>query len=57
MAVIEALSAGVPVLISDRVNIWREIAADRAGFVEPDDFSGTTRLIERWLYSPSGGKN
>jgi hypothetical protein len=55
MSVIEALSFGVPVLISDRVNIWREIAADHAGFVEPDDLAGTTRLIERWLHTPPGG--
>jgi glycosyltransferase involved in cell wall biosynthesis len=57
MSVIEALSFGVPVLISDRVNIWREIAADHAGFVEPDDLAGTTRLIERWLHTPPEEQN
>jgi glycosyltransferase involved in cell wall biosynthesis len=51
MAVIEALSYGVPVLISDKVNIWREIETDRAGYVEPDDLAGTTRLIQRWLHT------
>ena len=49
MSVAEALSFGVPVLISNRVNIWREIDADRAGYVENDDLQGTLRLIERWL--------
>lgn len=49
LAVVEALAAGLPVLISDRVNIWREIAADAAGYVEPDDLAGTNRLIARWL--------
>jgi glycosyltransferase involved in cell wall biosynthesis len=48
MAVVEALAAGLPVLISNRINIWREIEADRAGLVEPDDLPGTKRLIERW---------
>jgi len=57
MSVIEALSFGVPVLISNRVNIWREIAADHAGFVEPDDLAGTTRLIERWLHTPPEEQN
>jgi glycosyltransferase involved in cell wall biosynthesis len=54
IAVVEALAAGVPVLISNRVNIWREIDADRAGYVEPDDLEGTTRLFQRWIdTSPS----
>ncbi len=52
MAVVESLSYGVPVLISDKVNIWREIEADQAGYTEPDDLAGTTRLIERWLHTP-----
>lgn len=49
ISVVEALASGVPVLISDCVNIWREIDADHAGFVEKDDLAGTTRLLERWL--------
>ena len=49
IAVVEALAAGVPVLISNRVNIWREIDADRAGYVETDDFDGTVRLLQRWI--------
>ena len=49
ISVVEALAARVPVLISNRVNIWREIEADRAGYVESDDLAGTTRLVQRWI--------
>ncbi len=49
ISVAEALAAGVPVLISNRVNIWREIDADQAGYVESDNVKGTTRLLQRWI--------
>jgi glycosyltransferase involved in cell wall biosynthesis len=48
LSVVEALAAGLPVLISNRINIWREIEAANAGYIEPDDLLGTARLIERW---------
>ncbi len=49
IAVAEALACGTPVLISNKVNIWREIEQDRAGLVDEDDEVGTTRLLQRWL--------
>ncbi|SDT86092.1 Glycosyltransferase involved in cell wall bisynthesis [Verrucomicrobium sp. GAS474] len=48
IAVVEALAAGVPALISNRVNIDREIVADHAGFAEPDTAKGAFRLLSRW---------
>ncbi|SRR6266446_5398707 len=48
ISVAEALACAVPVLISNKVNIWREIEQDEAGFVESDDVAGTARLLERW---------
>ena len=48
IAVVEALACGVPVLISNQVNIWREIVADDCGYAENDDLAGTRRLLERW---------
>jgi glycosyltransferase involved in cell wall biosynthesis len=48
VAVAEALACGTPVLISNQVNIWREIAEDSVGLVEADNLEGTTRLLERW---------
>jgi glycosyltransferase involved in cell wall biosynthesis len=52
ISVVEALACGTPVLISDKVNIWREVLAGDAGFVEPDDEAGTTRLLMRWAGLP-----
>lgn len=49
IAVVEALACGLPVLISDKVNIWREVAADGAGFVAPDTVEGATRNLRRWF--------
>jgi glycosyltransferase involved in cell wall biosynthesis len=49
IAVAEALACGVPALISNKVNIWREVQDDGAGLVESDDATGTCRLLERWL--------
>jgi glycosyltransferase involved in cell wall biosynthesis len=37
LAVIEAMAAGLPVIISDKVNIWREVQAEGAGRVIPCD--------------------
>lgn len=49
ISVVEALACGVPVLISNRVNIWREIEADGAGLVSEDDLPGTGKMIRHWL--------
>jgi glycosyltransferase involved in cell wall biosynthesis len=50
IAVAEALACGVPVLISDKVNIWREVQLAEAGFVAPDTLEGTTQSLKRWLF-------
>jgi glycosyltransferase involved in cell wall biosynthesis len=49
IAVAEALGCGTPVLISNKINIWREIDAAAAGLIENDDLSGTTKLLTRWI--------
>ena len=48
IAVAESLACGTPVLLSDQVNIWREVVADEAGLVEPDTAAGTAQLLARW---------
>ncbi|HSX92403.1 MAG TPA: glycosyltransferase [Hydrogenophaga sp.] len=49
IAVAEALGCGLPVLISNKVNIWREVEQAGAGLVDDDDARGTARLLQRWL--------
>jgi glycosyltransferase involved in cell wall biosynthesis len=48
IAVAEALACGVPVLMSNKVNIWREIQEDDAGFIANDDEAGARQLLDRW---------
>lgn len=52
IAVVEALACGTPVLISNKINIWREIEQDRAGYVENDDLTGTANLLQCWFDTP-----
>jgi glycosyltransferase involved in cell wall biosynthesis len=49
ITVVEALACGVPALISNEVNIWREIDADGAGLVANADVAGTVDVLDRWL--------
>lgn len=49
IVVAEALSCGIPVLISDKINIWREVRDEEAGLVENDTQAGCINLIRRWV--------
>jgi glycosyltransferase involved in cell wall biosynthesis len=49
MTVAEALSQGVPVLLSNKVNIFSSIVQQEAGLSAPDTLAGTTSLFERWV--------
>lgn len=49
IAAAEALACGLPVLISDKIHIWREITADKAGLVAEDTEAGTVQLLQNWL--------
>lgn len=48
IAVAEALACGLPVLISNKVNIWREVRMHGAGVVEGDDQTSVDRLLQTW---------
>ncbi|MCG2618081.1 glycosyltransferase [Terrimonas sp. NA20] len=43
--VVEAMSCSKPVLITDQVNIWREIDKGNAGLVEEDNLAGILKLL------------
>ncbi len=48
MAAVEAMCCGTPVLLSEQVQIQRDVVREGAGFAEPDTLEGTTRLLNRW---------
>jgi glycosyltransferase involved in cell wall biosynthesis len=49
IAVVESLSVGRPVLITNQVNIWPEIESDRVGLVDDDTQAGVERLLGGWF--------
>jgi glycosyltransferase involved in cell wall biosynthesis len=48
IAVVEALASATPVIITDCVNIWREVAASGAGMVVKDTLEGVGAGIATW---------
>lgn len=48
IAVVEAMACGSPVLISDKINIWKEIDKGKGGLVESDSAEGAHNLLVRW---------
>ncbi|MDR5795309.1 glycosyltransferase [Caballeronia sp. LZ008] len=57
VVVAEALACGVPVLLTDKVGIWQEVVADRAGLVDVDTLPGITRLLMQWTSLPEHEKD
>lgn len=57
VAVGEALGCSTPVLITDKVNVWREIAATGAGFVETDSQAGIETLLRSYLALDPPGRD
>jgi glycosyltransferase involved in cell wall biosynthesis len=55
VAVAEAMACATPVLISDQINIWREIADHKAGLVANDTEAGAKQVFRQWQdLSPEG---
>lgn len=49
IVVAEALACSKPVLITDKVNLWREVAEDGAGLIETDTQEGADTLVRTFL--------
>jgi len=49
VVVIEALSVGVPVILSDKVNIHRQISDNHLGAVVPTEIDALSRALSQWL--------
>jgi len=49
IVVAESLGCGVPVIISNKVNIWTEIVYDGAGLAGEDNVEDTEYNLRRWI--------
>jgi glycosyltransferase involved in cell wall biosynthesis len=49
IAVVEALACSKPVLISNQVNIWREISTEGGGIIENNTINGALNMLIRWI--------
>jgi glycosyltransferase involved in cell wall biosynthesis len=52
ISIVEALACSLPVLISNKAAVWREIEAAQAGFVAENTVAGTAEILERWIATP-----
>lgn len=57
IAVVEALACNKPVLISNKINIWREIEKGKGGIVKSDSQKNTYQLLKDWLSLNENQKN
>jgi glycosyltransferase involved in cell wall biosynthesis len=56
IAIVEAMACGVPVAISDKVNIWREVVDGGAGLVGPTTIDGVAEQIARLAADPEASR-
>jgi len=56
ISVVEAMACGVPVVISDKVNIWREVEMSGAGKITPCDAERFAKTMMELLDEPGEAK-
>jgi glycosyltransferase involved in cell wall biosynthesis len=56
ISVVESLACAKPVLISNQVNIYKEIQEAGGGIVSDDTIEGTTSLLKQWHQLPQDVK-
>jgi glycosyltransferase involved in cell wall biosynthesis len=56
IAVVEAMACGIPVIISDKVNIWREVEQGRAGKVTPCNVERFAEAMVDLIEAPKEAK-
>lgn len=49
IAVVEAMACSRPVLISNQVNIWREVESGNGGIISEDTENGVYTMLEKWI--------
>jgi glycosyltransferase involved in cell wall biosynthesis len=54
MVVIEALACGTPVMLSDQVNIWRDVVDANVGAAVPLDVERIAATLRQWLSDDAG---
>ncbi len=52
LTLIEAMACGLPILVSDHVDLWQEVAAARSGRVTTVDVAAVTEALEALLRDP-----
>lgn len=56
IVVAEAMVCARPVLVSDKVNIWREVISSGGGLVAPDTVVGVEALLSEFLALPASAR-
>ncbi|WP_447641634.1 glycosyltransferase [Paracnuella aquatica] len=49
IAIVEALACGKPVIITDKVNIWREIEKGGGGLISNDTYDAVFHTLQQWI--------